>query len=941
MKTTGFTRVSVVVAILLLAAVSGVLITRLRAQQATTRIASEIDDGARITVPGMRPPTAKRANDIGPVAPETPMQGMSIVFKRSPAQEAALQALIAAQQDPASPLYHHWLTPDEFGARFGMDNSDLAKVTAWLQEQGFSVEGVSRGRDRIRFSGTAGQVQSAFGSELHYYSIFGKTHFAPSSDLSLPVALAPVVADVTNLSDFRPLPRFRRPKANFTSSQSGHTFLTPKDVATIYDVNPAYTAGFTGTGQTIAVVGQTSVAVADMENFETAAGLPVKDPTLLLVPGTGNVFESLGDESESDLDLEYSGGMAPGASIIFVYVGDNPNSTVFNSIIYAIDNDIAPIISDSYGLCEPALAPGEYTNLNQVLQQGAAQGQSIMVPAGDSGSPDCEGVNGFSTAQQEQIAIDFPASSQYVTAMGGSEFLAADVCNATGCTTPPAAFWQTASNGDVISSAVKYIPEQVWNDDFPPSGGNPAFLSSTGGGISTLTPRPSWQNSLPGPGIAGSTRLVPDIALSGSPENAGFLYCSSDSSLGVSGSCSHGFRDVNSTTLTIAGGTSFDAPMFSGLVAVINQKENSVGQGVVSPTLYQLASNAATYASAFHDITSGSNNCSAAGSTVCAGSAATQYNAGTGYDLASGLGSIDFNNLLAAWPALTGSTLTPSRTTLAPASNNPGVGVSDAIAITVAPGSGSSTPTGTVKVVVDGTTANSSLALVSGAANFNFVPSAGGSHSITVLYSGDATFAPSVSTVIVDNESFRLTATNPTVATGASGSSTVTITPQEGYTGTISWVISSSPVFTNGCFSLSNASVPNSSAVTAMLSIKTSSAACGGAAMLRSPAGFAFASSAHGRPRSPLHKVSLGFSLAGLMLAGVFAWRPKRRGTLAMLLLLGLTLGLPACGGGSSSGGGGGGGSNVAPGTYNVTVVGTDTTVSTVSGSAFVTVTVQ
>lgn len=936
MKTRAFGRVTVIVVVSLLGAVSGVLITRLLAQPATARIASEIDDGVRVTVTGMRPPMARRGNDVGRVAPETPMQGMSIVFKRSPEQEAALNALIAAQQDAASPLYHRWLTPDEFGARFGMDNSDLAKVEAWLQGQGFTVDGVSRGRDRIRFSGTAGQVQSAFGSELHYYSIFGKTHFAPSSDLSLPAALAPLVADVANLSDFRPAPRFRRPKANFTSSQSGHTFLTPKDVATVYDVNPAYTAGFNGAGQTIAVVGQTSVAVADMENFETAAGVPVKDPTLLLVPGSGNVFESLGDESESDLDLEYSGGMAPGASIIFVYVGDSANFTVFDSIIYAIDNDIAPIISDSYGLCEPALAAGEYTQLNAVLQQGAAQGQSIIVPTGDSGSPDCEGVTGLSTAQQEVLAIDFPASSQYVTAMGGSEFLAADVCNAASCSTPPATFWQTASGSDVISSALKYIPEQVWNDNFPPSGGNPAVLSSTGGGISTITPRPSWQNSLPGPGLTGSFRMVPDIALSGSPQNAGFIYCSSDTSLGISGSCSHGFRDVNSSNLTIAGGTSFDAPMFSGLVAVINQKENSVGQGVVSPTLYQLASNAATYASAFHDIASGSNNCSAAGSTVCAGSASTQYNAGTGYDLASGLGSIDFNNLLAAWPA--GSALSASRITLSPATNQPAVNASDAIAITVASASGSGTPTGTVKVVVDGATANASLALSSGAANFNFVPAVGGSHSITVTYSGDTTFAPSVSTVVVDNESFRLTATNPTVASGASGSSTLTITPQGGYTGSISWVVSSSPPFTNGCFSLANASVPNSSAVSAPLSIKTSTSACGGAAMLRSSAGSVFASSSHGQPQSPLHDLPVGLSLGGLLFAGVFAWRPKRRGTLAMLLLLALTVGLPACGGGSS---GGGGGSNVAPGTYNVTVVGTDTTNSTISGSAFVTVTVQ
>src|SRR6185369_16667284 len=232
---------------------------------------------------------------------------MSIVFNRSATQEAALQALIAAQQNPASTYYHQWLTPDEFGARFGMADEDLAKVEAWLEEQGFSIDGVSRSRDRVMFSGTAGQVEAAFGSALHYYRMNGETHFAPSADLSLPAALAPVVRDVANLSTIRPKPRLRKPKPRFTSSQTGHTFLTPKDVATIYDITPAYSAGLSGAGQAIAVVGQTSVSVTDMENFQKAAGLSVQDPILALVPNTGNVAEFPGDESESDLDLEYSG----------------------------------------------------------------------------------------------------------------------------------------------------------------------------------------------------------------------------------------------------------------------------------------------------------------------------------------------------------------------------------------------------------------------------------------------------------------------------------------------------------------------------------------------------------------------------------------------------------------------------------------------------------
>jgi subtilase family serine protease len=730
------------------------------------------------------------------------------------------------------------------------------------------------------------------------------------------------------------------------------------DVATIYDVNPAYSAGYTGKGQSIAVVGQSSVDVADIENFQNALGQTRKDPILVFVPGSGNVAESQGDESESDLDLEYTTGMAPGASIYLVYVGDDQTLSVWDSIQYAIDNDIAPIISDSYGLCEPALSSGQYATINSVLAQGAAQGQSIITPGGDSGSPDCQGVSGMNTAQQEQLAVDFPASSPYVTAMGGSEFPNSVVCNLSSCSTPPAQYWQPANGTDVISSALASgvpFPEQAWNDDAPPSNGNAAFLSSGGGGVSTLTPRPIWQKQAILPAGTSSTlstitmRMVPDISLSGSPNNAGYLYCSSDPSIGVTGSCSNGFRDVNTVNLTVAGGTSFDAPIFAGLVALINQKAKptaagNVGQGVVNPILYQIAST--KYATDFHDITSGNNNCSAAGSTVCpsSGGSASSYSAGTGYDLVSGLGSIDFNKLLGDWPA--GSSLAASATSLSAATNAPVVGVNDPITITVAASSGSGTPTGKVAVLVDGTVPGASpLTLDStGVANYTFVSSTSGSHVITATYSGDTKFAPSTSTLVVGNQTFRLTSTSPTIVAGSVGASTITINPQEGYTGSISWSVTSRPAFTNGCFSIVTANVTGTTAVNTPLTLNTSSTACGGAARLHLP-GTAAAPTVASRNSvrqgsSPFRGPALGLAVGGLALAGVFVGRGKSRGLAGMFLLAALTLVLPACGGGSSSGGGGGA-KNVAAGTYTFTVIGTDTTTPSLSGSTTVTVTVK
>lgn len=679
---------------------TGLMSAVLLAQGPQPRIAAEIDNSQRVTIAGSRPPKASAEFDTGRVPADTKLQSVSMVFNRSAAQEADLQALIAAQQDPNSPQYHKWLTPEDFGARFGMTDADISKAAFWLQQQGFTIDGSSRSRTRLSFSGTVQQVEAAFSTEIHYYSMDGEKHFAPASDVSVPAALAPVVRTIDNLSSFRPKPRVKfrsaqAPSPKFTSSQSGSHFLTPGDIATIYDVKPAYQAGITGTGQSIAVVGQSTIALSDIENFESAAGLTKKDPMEILVPDTGAGALSQGDEMESDIDLEYSGGVAPGATIIFVFVGSNNNANVFNALVYAIDNRTAPIISISYGACESDEGQTAYNSLNGVLAQAATQGQTILTADGDNGSTDCSGNTNQSTAAQEALAVDFPSSSQYVTAMGGSEFPAADV--AVGNT----AFWQAAPNSttDAISSALSYIPEMAWNDDEAPAGGMAGSLSSGGGGVSMFTARPTWQTGVPGI-PSGSFRLLPDMSLSASPNNAGFLYCSSDPSTMITGSCSHGFRDNTNTLLTVAGGTSFDAPTFAGMVALIDQKLNSSGEGVINPTLYKLASNSASYASAFHDITSGSNEC-LAGTTLCSAAGASEYPAGTGYDEATGLGSVDFNNLLAAFGSGSGSgsnsfTLTATSVTVADGSS----GVST---ITVTPKNGF---TGTLSFTVTPAIAN-------------------------------------------------------------------------------------------------------------------------------------------------------------------------------------------------------------------------------------------
>jgi subtilase family serine protease len=907
----------------------------LAAQTPAPRITTEIDNSERATIPGTRPSITNLANDAGRVPLTTRIQGISVVFRRSAAQESILQSLLAAQQNTASSLYHKWLTPDQFAAQFGLAESDISTVAAWLEQQGFSVDGVSRSKNRIAFSGTAGQVAATFGAELRYYKIDGHKYYAPSSDISVPTALSSLVVSVTNLSSFRPRSHVKfRPK--FTSSQSGNHYLTPKDVATIYDIGAAYTAGYTGSGQSIAIVGQSSISLSDVENFQSAAGITVKDPTLVLVPDSGTATVSSGDESESDLDLEYSGGIARGASIFFVYVGNNSNYSVWDSINYAVDNQVAPVISTSYGDCETDLGSANYSTLNSVLAQAAAQGQTVIAAAGDSGSTDCYGYTNLTTSQQEALAVDFPASSQYVTGMGGTEFPSADVSSSN------TTYWDSASGSDVISSALSYIPEQVWNDDSSSNG-----LSSGGGGVSTLTARPSWQTGVPGI-PSGGYRLVPDISLDASPNNAGYLFCSSDSgATGITGSCSNGFRDSNDQYLTVAGGTSFDAPIFAGMLAIINQKLNSTGQGVVNGTLYTLASDATTYAQAFHDITSGSNEC-AAGSSYCSSEGESEYSATTGYDEASGLGSVNFYNLLLAWPTTASSVLDASTTTLSATTTSPAPGASDTITITVASGSSSvtTTPTGTLTILVDGATETSSLALSNGSASYTFSSSTTGSHIIKATYAGDSTFAASTSTLLLtvgggsSSGSFTLAATNVTVSAGSAGSSTITVTPKNGYTGTIGWSVSASASLSNACYSISNTTISGSSAVTATLTIDTSASACSSSSIKGTNVKRKLLSVVstipddNERPLSGSLAAHATAALAGMLFAIAFGYRPRkpcRLGGVFLMVLVGLAL--AGCGSSSSS-------SDATKGTYTLTITGTDTS-SSIAATTTMTLTID
>jgi subtilase family serine protease len=931
--------------------------TALAAQTPAPRIRSEVNNSEVSTLKGSLHPLAQTQVDAGRMPAGVRLHGISIVFNRSAAQQADLEALIAAQQDPKSPLYHQWLTPDQFAARFGMAQADIEAVQAWLQQRGFSVDSVARSKSLIRFSGSVRQVEQAFQTEMHYYGEKGSQHFAPSTALSVPTAIAPTVESVRNLSDFRPRPMHVsgnniRARTAFTSSISGAVFFAPGDIATVYDINPLYSGGINGAGQSIAVVGQSGITVSDIEHFQSAAGLPIKDPTLVLVPGTGSsTVVSGGDEGESDLDLEWSSAIAPGADIYLVYTGSSTNFSAFDSIVYAVDERIAPIISVSYGACETAL--GTFS-LESTFAQAATQGQTIVAASGDQGSTACSGdMNGLTQAQQFALAVSYPASSPYVTGIGGTEITAANDVSTN------STYWIAQSTSDVISSAKIYIPEVAWNDNSTQNG-----LSASGGGASALFSKPSWQKGVAGIPSDGK-RDVPDVALYSSPGLPGYLYCTSDRSSwnttppAQQASCNSGFRDSSTNDLTIAGGTSFSTPIFAGIVALMNQKAGYVsGQGLINPALYTLAGSSSTYSTAFHDVTSGNNNCTA-GATFC-GTTSTGFSAGTGYDQVTGLGSVDADKLAGAWPAST-SPLIGTQTAITASSTTPVVNTTDTFTITVTSETGVSVPTGTLTLDLDGGTAGGgttvpNLALTAGGTyTYTTQFTTSGAHQIVAKYSGDTTHASSTGVISVTvsgtgsgSGTFTVAATNVTVRQGSQANSTITVTPKNGYTGTVflTFTTSNDTALTNLCYAFTtmltngdgSVSVTGTSPVTTQMEFDTKASDC-------------VTSGAVKGTTHPMHRLGavntsqnkapnpapVAIAFTGLLVAGFLSRSSRKLRALAgVIVLASLGLGLSACGGVSGSTV-----SNPPKGTYTITVTGTDSVTSSVTAQSTLTLVIN
>ncbi|HVP42161.1 MAG TPA: S53 family peptidase [Terriglobales bacterium] len=618
--------------------------------QTRSRIPDKIDE-ARTPLRGNVHRLAQARFDRGKVADALQLPRITLFFNRTAAQQAELDALLEQQQDPSSPNYHKWLTVEQYADRFGISDADIAKTAQWLQAQGFSIVERPAGRAYLAFSGTAAQVRAAFGAEIHTYAVNGEVHFANAADPSLPRVLADVTLGIRGLHDFRPKARaVRRPQPKFTSSISGNHFLTPDDFATIYHLKPLYDQGIDGTGQTLAVMGQTDILLPDIATFRSLSGLPANAPVVQKIPGYVAGVNS-NDIAEADLDVEWAGAVARKATIIFVTPGNAPSLGAFDSMAYAISNNVASVLSISYGACESFWTASDITTFTGLFQQANSQGQTVVGPSGDTGAGDCESFT--ATSATHGLAVDFPASSAFVTGVGGTMFNEGNT---------PSQFWASANNS-FNGSALSYIPETTWNE----TTANGGQLAGGGGGKSTLqicdaqgqncvpNSKPVWQPMLD---ANDTMRDVPDLSLAAAFVHDGYLICASNQS---PADCTNGFRRSD-TTLDAIGGTSAGAPTFAGMVALLNQKMGGP-QGNVNPMLYALAANSTD---AFHDVTSGDNTvpCSPGfaflnNNGTCPQSGQIGYSATVGYDLATGLGTVDAYNLISELASGTTSTPAP------------------------------------------------------------------------------------------------------------------------------------------------------------------------------------------------------------------------------------------------------------------------------------------
>jgi hypothetical protein len=712
--------------------------------EAIRRIPPEADLSVRRTLGGHRTAWSIRENDIGPAPPSTPIH-LQLLLTRDDSREAAFQQRLADQQNPSSSFFHKWLTPLEIGAMYGPAPADIAAIRNWLTSEGLQVEPAAPSGMFIEFSGSAAAVETAFQTSIHLYRIPGmgsstkQSWRAPTTEPTIPVAFQPVVGAIEGLAEIPPerphSVETNRASPQLTTSSSSHS-IGPADFATIYDLTPIYNSGINGSGVRIAIIGLSQVNPSDISTYETIFGLPAKAVNVVIpTNGADPGQQNNAYQDEATLDAERVIGTAPGAQPDLV-VSTEATGGLITAISYNVQVLLDPIMTLSYINCE-ANAGRAMTNFYASLfSQGAAEGISTFVSAGDSGAAGCE-PHGVAPPATQSLGVNAYCSSGFVTCVGGTEFN--DAAN-------PHAYWANTNDSN-LGSALGYIPEGVWND--PTTSNGTTIVNAGGGGESLYVPKPAFQT---GTGVpADGFRDTPDISFSASPHD-GYAGCYINSQGGPCASNSQGGYTFDPN----GSGTSASAPSMAAIAALLDQ-ELGGAQGALNPLIYRLANR--VYSTAFHDVTqasSGVSNCTAVTPSLCNNSTPGQsglsgglpgYLVTPGYDLATGWGSLDVAKFINA--ALTAGA--PTTTTLSGSSGNITGTQPLNFSVTVAATASATVPTGAVQFFVNGVpSGNLQLLTASGQATYS-ISSANlpfGAVRITASYNGDSTYEGSTSNTV-------------------------------------------------------------------------------------------------------------------------------------------------------------------------------------------------
>ncbi len=715
-----------------------------------SRIAGDWRSAASLPIPDSRPPLPRGSVDLGEVPGDTRLDRVLLLLEPSAAQKEALDTELAHQLDPGSGEYHHWLSPAEFADTYANSASDVAAIAAWLQSAGFQVAPPPAGRGWIEFSGSAAQLEQAFQTRLHLTTSRSGNRIALAGSIAVPAALRPLIHGIVSLDGQLAVPSVTAPEPLTATpvelaevdSVAHAEALTPRLAAGLLHLDALHAGGSTGAGETIAIAARSNIAGQDVAAFRTTFGLP---PNPLQVTLNGADPGRNSDEVEALLSAEWAGAAAPGAKIVLAAAAStNATDGLDLSLAAIVDQALARIVAAGFSSCEAGMSEAHQAFYAAVYRQAAAEGLTVIAAAGDSGPSACQAA-ATDPSVDSGYGVNAVASTPWNTAVGVTALSDPGAAGLAG--------WSPNTSAD------------------------PAYAG--GGGPSSLYRAPVWQ---PLPARTGATpmnaansaRLLPDVALPAATDrgvNRGLAFCMSDS--GTASNC----------RLARSGGSAGATALFAGIAAVVAGKYGP--QGNIAPHLYELSRQSGL----FEDVAQGNARLfCASGSPGCDAAGQIGFDAAAGYDLATGLGSVNAQKLVSAWatPQAVGTGTTSVILTVSPTVANATYNPSAQITFTASVSSttGGATPTGTVLFSNGATNSNVSATPSALDANGNATLTitsglAQGGNNIRAVYSGDATYASQTSqpvTVTIQPSTTSMTVVPSTTTPAAGSTITVVVT---------------------------------------------------------------------------------------------------------------------------------------------------------------------